>query len=200
MSPQLWGPWVAVAVVVLVVLGAASVLRRRPRRRGPKSRGRVAAVRTIDLRDPVPPPRAVLAPVPGHYLATTRAGQPSQPGSERVLVHGLGVPGRATLLVTDDGLQWQRQGADVLTVPRSALRDCRIEQPAVVDGGDVADPPSTTPVLVVVWIAGSSGVETRFRPQEPQRHDEVRAAVLALIDAAAAPGDPAAFGPAQATP
>jgi hypothetical protein len=130
----------------------------------------------VDVREPRDLSGALLGPLPGRYLATTRAGD----WLDRVVVHGLGVPSRASLTVLPGGVLLDRQGADDVFVPRASLREVRLDRAiagAVFEDGGV---------VVVSWQLGDAVVDTGFRAQEYTRHDEVVRAVQALAAAPAA--------------
>ena len=117
----------------------------------------------------------LLGPWPGRYLASTRSGD----WLDRLVVHGLGVPSRAQILVLPSGVWWQREGARDVFVPAADLVSARLDRgiagAVYEDGG----------VVVVTWRLGDLVVDTGFRAQQFNRHDEVVAAVRRLVPSAA---------------
>ena len=125
----------------------------------------------VDLREPADLSGAVLGPIPGRYLASTRAGD----WLDRVVVHGLGVPSRADMVVLQTGVLWQRQGADDVFVPRASLRGARTDRAiagAVFEDGGV---------VVVSWLLGEAELDTGFRATSVEAHRELVAAVTSLV-------------------
>lgn len=176
-----WGPrLVLTAVVVVVIVAVLWLMWRAWQRKGSRQ---LDVPSVVDLREPRDVSGALLGPLPGKYLASTRAGD----WLDRVVVHGLGVPSRASLAVLPDGVLIERQGADDLFLARASLRGVRLDRAiagAVFEDGGV---------VVISWQLGEAVVDTGFRAQEYTRHDEVVRAVEAL---AAAPATGPAAGPA----
>jgi hypothetical protein len=173
-------------LTVIVVAGCAVVLwlmYRSWQRKGQRQRDLPPVV---DLREPHDVSDALLGPLPGKYLATTRAGD----WLDRVVVHGLGVPSRASLAVLPRGVLIERQGADDVFIPRASVQEARLDRAiagAVYEDGGV---------VVISWTLGDARVDTGFRAQEYTRHDEVVRAVAAL---AAAPAGDAPRGDNEGT-
>jgi hypothetical protein len=172
-----WGPRVLLTVAVvgacLVVLG---LMWRAWQRKGSRQ---LDLPTVIDVREPRDLSGALLGPLPGRYLASTRAGD----WLDRVVVHGLGVPSRASLTVLPQGVLIERQGADDVFIRQAALRGVRLDRAIAgsvfEDGG----------VVVISWQLGDALVDTGFRAQEYPRHDELVRSVQ-LLAAAPAAGDP----------
>ena len=103
--------------------------------------------------DPGPP---VGDPIDGRYLASTTAGD----WLDRVVVHGLGVPSRAQVLVTRTGVLMERVGAPDVFIPRSDLVDARLDRGiagAVYENGGV---------VVLTWRLGDVQLDTGFRASD----------------------------------
>jgi len=177
-----------VAVIVLVVALLAKGWRRRARTQhdvvSPRSEPltAVAAPHTAPESSSDTERTVLLGPWPGRYLASTRAGD----WLDRLVVHGLGVPSRAQILVLPSGVWWQREGARDVFVPASDVVSARLDRgiagAVYEDGG----------VVVVTWRLGDVVVDTGFRAQQFDRHGEIVAAVERLAASAApATGDAA---------
>ncbi len=167
---------VAVIVVVVALLGKG--WRRRARTQHdvpPPQTEPLAAVAAPQVSPGSSAAEAapVLAPCPGRYLASTRAGD----WLDRLVVHGLGVPSRAQLLVLPSGVWWQREGARDVFVPASDVVSARLDRgiagAVYEDGG----------VVVVTWRLGDVVVDTGFRAQQFDRHHEIVEAVEGLVGA-----------------
>jgi hypothetical protein len=165
-------------MLTVVILGAlALVLWLMWRGWQGKARRQRDLPRMIDLREPVDLSQALLPPVPGRYIASTRAGD----WLDRIIVHGLGVPSRADMVVLQTGVLWQRQGADDVFVPQASLRSARTDRAIAgtvfEDGG----------VVVVSWRLGESVVETGFRAESFDQHHQIVDAVRSLVPTASGP-------------
>jgi hypothetical protein len=160
-----WGPRLAltaavVAVIGLVLWGMWRGWRAREARQG-------------DLPAPPPPP-VDLPPgggVAGLYVATTTADDLL----DRIVAHGLGHRGRATLLVHPTGVRIDRVGEPVVWIPAEDLRAVRLgtgqAQKAFEAGG----------VILVRWRLGPRELETGFRADDPQQHLDTASALSALV-------------------
>jgi hypothetical protein len=103
-------PPVAVAITILVLLGALAGMAVSWRHRGRQQRG--LALPPAPAGDGI-----VRAQADGLYLATTFAGRPL----DRVTVHGLGFRARARITATDTGIRVERDGAAPLVLSAATL-------------------------------------------------------------------------------
>lgn len=111
--------------------------------------------------------------VPGMYVATTLTGAPL----ERVAAHGLGVRARSRVLVLDDGVLFERQGAEPLFVPAADVV-------AVGTGsGMVGKFVEKDGLAVLTWSLGGTVVDTGFRTQRAEDKRRLLAAVEAIAPA-----------------
>ena len=97
----------------------------------------------------------------GKYVATCRGGEPL----ERIVSHGLGFRGTATIFVTDQGLLIDRVGERALWIPTTAVRDVgratwTIDRVVETDGLHLID-----------WTLGDRVVDTTLRLDEPTAFD-----------------------------
>jgi len=169
------------AVVALVVGALAAGWRRRARSQRDLPPPMAEPLATVAAPSTSPAPSessessALLGPWPVRYLASTRCGD----WLDRLVVHGLGVPSRAQLLVLPSGVWWQREGARDVFVPAADLVSARLDRgiagAVYEDGG----------VVVVTWRLGDVVVDTGFRAQQFDRHDEVVTVVNRLVPSAA---------------
>lgn len=165
-----WGPRLLLTLATLVILGLAVL--------GMWRGWRAREARQADVPAPAPPPGDLAldpaAAVPGLYVATTTAGDLL----DRIVAHGLGARGRATLSVTDRGLLLDRVGESPLWIPREALRDVRLgsgqAQKAFEAGG----------LILVQWQLGPREVETGFRADDAEQHIATATALRALVPTA----------------
>lgn len=162
--------WPARLALVLVVVGLI-VLALWGMWRGWQARAR----RQGEL--PAPPPPVVIeqpwaGPVPGVYLASTRAGD----WLDRVVVHDLGVRSRAELTAAEAGVLLAREGADDVFIPADRLRSARLDRGiagAVYEQGGV---------LVLTWELGDgTALDTGFRADRTAEHLAVIEAVRRLL-------------------
>ncbi len=168
-----WGPRILLTVAVMLVIGLATC--------GMWRGWRARAGRQTSVSEPEPPPPHVLTAqepaVAGRYVATTVAGDLL----DRIVVHGLGHRGRATLATTDEGVLLRRVGEPDLWIPRGAMRGVRLgsgqAQQAFEAGG----------LILIEWQLGEDRVETGFRADDPQQHIDTASGLSAL---AASKGGP----------
>lgn len=163
-----WPARVVLTVVVLALIGLAVW--------GMARGWRARAARQSDVPPPTVTPEwfsaDTLPPVPGVYLASTRAGD----WLDRVVVHGLGVRSRARLSVGTAGLVLERDGAADVYVPAADLRGVRLDRGiagAVYERGGL---------VVLTWDLGPTTLDTGFRADRTDDHVAVVAAVRALVD------------------
>ena len=163
-------PWLVrsllVGALVLLLVGALTLMRRA---------WRAKAARQLDI----PPPRArgtvdsnwVYRPVDGRYLSSTRAGD----WLDRIVVHSMGVPSNATMGVSPDGVWIERQGGRDIFIPDESLDEARLDRAI---SGKVYEQGG---VVVVTWRLGEVVIDTGFRAQAPERHEELVAAINAVV-------------------
>lgn len=107
----------------------------------------------------------------GRYHGSTTAGQ----WLDRIVAHGLGVRSRVELTLTDAGLDVVRPGATDFFVPRSALREARLDKgiagKVLAEGG----------LLVVTWEHGGTLIDSGFRADRSDEHADWVTALNHLI-------------------
>lgn len=152
-----WGPRLLLTgtVALIIALAIWGMLRGW--------RGRQARQAALPQPPSAPPSASAIADtaaVPGLYVATTTAGDLL----DRIVVHGLGHRGRASLAVSADGVLISRVGEVDLWIPRDGLRQVRLgsgqAQKAFEAGG----------VILIEWQLGDRAVETGFRADDPEQH------------------------------
>jgi hypothetical protein len=165
-----WGPRLLLTLATLAILGLAVWGMRRG--------WRAREARQSDVPVPPEPPAGLAvdaaAAVPGLYVATTTADDLL----DRIVAHGLGNRGRATLTVADRGLLLDRVGEAPVWIPREDLRAVRLgsgqAQKAFEAGG----------LILVRWQLGPREVETGFRADVPEQHIATATALRALVPTA----------------
>lgn len=107
----------------------------------------------------------------GLYVATTFADRPL----DRVSAHGLGFAGKASVEVSDTGIQVYRTGE----------RSFRINSSAIVDlartSGVIDKVVEKDGLLSIRWKLGKTELETHFRFTSSQARDQVALRVSELI-------------------
>jgi hypothetical protein len=170
-----WGLRIALTVSVLVVI----VLALLGMRRGWQNK----AKRQQDLPAPaaIPADAQPLADrVEGTYLASTTADQ----WLDRIVVHSLGVPSKASVTVRTDGIAYEREGEPDFFIAKADLKDVRLDRGIA---GEVYEAGS---VLIVTWRLGEVVVDTGFRAQQTEAQIALATAIKTLLgQAAAAPSD-----------
>ncbi len=163
-----WGPRILLTVGVLVIIGLAVW--------GMRHGWRAREARQADLPAPPAPPTSLLAPdadqgVSGLYVATTMTGNLL----DRIVAHGLGHRGRATLSSSAAGVLIRRVGEVDVWIPCSELRDVRLgsgqAQKAFESGG----------LILITWQLGDTTVDTGFRADDPELHIATASALSALV-------------------
>jgi len=104
---------------------------------------------------------ALVGEFAGKYVATCRGGLPL----ERIVSHGLGFRGKATISVTALGILVDRVGERALWLPFTAVRDVRratwtIDRVVETDG-----------LHLIEWTLGDRVVDTTLRVDEPAAFD-----------------------------
>ena len=163
-----WGTRILLTVGVLLVIALAIW--------GMRHGWRARATRQADLPAPPAPPENLLGPeadqgVGGLYVATTTTGDLL----DRIVAHGLGHRGRATLSSNDAGVLIRRVGEVDVWIPRADLRDVRLgsgqAQKAFEAGG----------LILITWQLGDTSVDTGFRADDPELHIATASALSALV-------------------
>lgn len=93
------------------------------------------------------------APVPGMYVCTTTAAD----RLDRVVLHGLGNRGDATVRVTDAGVTFQREGEQTLHVPADWVRSARLAR------GMAGKVVGTRGLVVLTWSPAGASQDTGAR-------------------------------------
>jgi len=160
-----WVPRLALTAAVLVLIGLGIWGMRRG------WRARAARQADLPALPPVPEHPGPGGGVPGLYVATTTADDLL----DRIVVHGLGHRGRATLRVAPSGVLITRVGEPSIWIPVAALRAVRLgsgqAQKAFEAGG----------LILVRWALGPRELETGFRGDDPQQHVEAARSIAALV-------------------
>ncbi|MDR3082868.1 MAG: hypothetical protein LBV60_18425 [Streptomyces sp.] len=112
---------------------------------------------------------ALLA-APGRYHGSTTAGN----WLDRVVAHGLGTRSLAELTLTERGLLARRPGEADLWIPAAALTGAR------TDSG-IAGKVVPSGLLVVGWTLGDRALESGFRLDAADGHEDWVEAVEALV-------------------
>ena len=117
---------------------------------------RKAAAQRADHPDFPPVPDDLGAPdaaMTGRYVATTTAGR----WQDRIVAHGVGMRGPATLRRHPAGVVVARDGARDLFIPAAAIRDVKTTR------GMAGKVMGTEGLLVITWRHGDTEVDTGFR-------------------------------------
>lgn len=107
----------------------------------------------------------VFATAEGTFVGTSRATD----WLDRIVVHDLGVPSRATIEIGTDGVQFLRDGARDLAIAREHLLAARVDRAV---GADVVDA-----AVVLTWQWHSDRLDTGFRPREGSAMPQLMAAL-----------------------
>lgn len=130
--------------------------------------------RQSGLPDPPQPPADLLdrvtARADGMYVVTTPTAQPL----ERIAVHGMGVRGNAEVLVAQDGVLINRQGAPDIYIPRDRL------DAVSTTSGMVGKFVERDGLVVFTWRLGDTVVDTGFRARSGEQSRRLEAAAAAL--------------------
>ena len=134
-----------VVVFVLCLLAMWWGYRNRARRQG--------AVLPEFPQPPESLPRDVLEPATGVYISTTTAAS----WQDRVAIGDIGFRAAATMHLTDDGVLFDRKGADDVWIPAASVVSARTDRAIAgkVMGRDG--------LLVVRWRLGEHELDTGFR-------------------------------------
>jgi hypothetical protein len=165
-----WGPRLLLTLATLALIGLGAWGMWVGWRRREARQADVAV-------PPTPPADLVLdeaAAVPGLYVATTTADDLL----DRIVAHGLGYRGRATLAITPAGVLIERVGEVPVWIPAASLRDVRLgsgqAQKAFESGG----------LILIRWQLGDREVETGFRADRSEQHIATAAALRGLVQTA----------------
>lgn len=118
-------------------------------------------------------PSTVLLQVPGRFVGTSIHGD----WLDRVVVHDLGIPSKATLQVHAGGLALHRMGARDVAIPREDIVEASL---ADAVGADVVNNS-----IVVTWRLGPVIVDSGFRPDSTAAHAAAMAAINSLLSRSA---------------
>jgi hypothetical protein len=106
--------------------------------------------------------RLTLLSTSGRYHGSTTAGQ----WLDRIVARGLGTRSRVELTLTDAGLDVVRPGAADFFIPRTQLREARLDKgiagKVLTEGG----------LLVVTWQHGERLIDSGFRSDHAAEHTE----------------------------
>lgn len=119
--------------------------------------------------------RETAAHVDGMYVATTVHGNTM----DRVVGHGLGVRTKARVHVYEDGLLYDRHGAEPLWIAASRITDHGTGAGQV---GKFVEPGG---LVMVTWSHEGRSVDTGFRPQEAAGRPVLLEALTVLSGSAA---------------
>jgi len=130
--------------------------------------------RQADIPRPRPLPEDLELPrfeAEGQYVATTTAGD----WLDRVAVYGMGVKSVATAAVFGEGLLFARKGAPDVWIPRTDLRDVRLER------GMAGKFVEKEGLVLVTWQLGPKRVDTGFRTRAADHKTPLVSAIKALL-------------------
>lgn len=179
-----WPQRLLLTALMLLALAAVLALMRLGWVRRGRRQGDIAPLPSVP---PTPSDAAGLA-ASARYLGTTRAGD----WLDRVVVHGLGVPSAAELVVGAGGVWCLRAGApDLYLAPDHLLgarHDRALAGQVFEDGG----------VLVITWRHGEATLDTGLRVPDAEVAERMRQAVADLA-ASHQPHQPHPAPPAAAT-
>lgn len=130
-----------------------------------------------------------IATMTGIYVATTAAGR----WQERIVAHGVGWRGPATLRRHPAGVVVDRGGARDLFIAADAIRDVTTAR------GMAGKVMGTDGLLVITWQHGDTEVDTGFRGDDRGAYADWIAALRPERPAALATGSPTATAPAAPT-
>ena len=159
-----WPERIALTLLVIAVMVAVFVAMRR----GWVARGRRQA------HIPAPATRvgdqgSALLQLPGRFIGTSTHGD----WLDRVVVHDLGVPSRATLLVHPQGVHFRREGARDVAIPVEDIVEVKLSDAV---GADVVDH-----AIVITWALGSVTLDTGFRASTAEGHAVGISAITSVV-------------------
>lgn len=154
---------ILMAITIVFLLGMLTLLFVGWRNRSKRQR---------DVAAPVDPPAdlgAPLATFDGKYVATTASGDPFN----RIVVHGLGFRGAASVALYEGGLLLRRSGERDTWIPMADLRGIRratwtIDRVVEQDG-----------LQLVEWMLGARAVDTYVRLDNPVAFDNAVSPLIA---------------------
>jgi hypothetical protein len=117
-------------------------------------------------------------PIDGRYLSSTRAGD----WLDRIVVHSMGVPSRATLGIASDGVQIDRPAERDIFIPLGSLIGARLDRALA---GKVYQ---LEGIVVITWWLGDAEVDTGFRATSTDVQQELVATIETMTSAAATEG------------
>ncbi|GLF96399.1 PH-like domain-containing protein [Streptomyces yaizuensis] len=162
-----WGARIGWVVGLLILIALVWWLMRQ----GWKWRGALQSGLPEPAALPADPGTPLLS-LTGRYHGSTTAGQ----WLDRIVAHGLGVRSRVELTLTGAGVSVARPGARDFLIPRSALREARLDKgiagKVLAEGG----------LLVLTWEHGDTLIDSGFRADAAAGHAEWVTTLNALID------------------
>jgi hypothetical protein len=171
---------VLTALVVAAVIGALALMRLGWVRRG---RRQTDIARSPDA-PPLPPPGAPtdVTEVDARYLGANRVGD----WLDRIVVHGLGVPSRASVSVraggTAAGVWLARVGAPDIYLPADEVAGARHDR---AGAGRATE---TAAMLVLQWNREPAPIELALRVRDAEQAQLLQSAVEALTATTASGG------------
>jgi hypothetical protein len=135
--------------IVLAIMGMA----RGWRRRGERQSHLPTPATSLGTTN-----ATALLQVPGRFVGTSMHGD----WLDRVVVHDLGVPSPAVVVIHPTGIEFRRTGARDLAIPIGVVDAVSLDTAV---GGDVVDG-----ALIITWRLGDHVVDTGFRPKAAQSY------------------------------
>jgi hypothetical protein len=161
-------------VVVVLIAGVLGLMRWGWVRR---ARGQVGLSPLPVVPEP-PDPHTCLA-VDCRYLGATRSGD----WLDRFVIHGLGVPSQARVLVTPAAVWILRSGAPDLYLSSRDVTGARH------DRGIAGRVYESDGVVVISWSHDGQPIDVGLRVRDAARAESLRAAVVAMSDVPVEPGE-----------
>lgn len=169
-----WPERLALTVVMVAIIALACYGMWR----GWRNRAR----RQADLVElpavPDQPGKLLAAADGGRYIGTVRDGD----WLDRIVAHGLGAPGRASVIVTTDGLLIDRDGEPAIFVPAADLHTVTTGKGLA---GEVLEKDG---IAVFTWTLGDARLATGFRADRATDQRAVLDAAAGLITQTAGKG------------
>ncbi len=182
-----WPQRLALTLVVIAMIAAVLGLMRWGWVRRARSQADLAPLPAV----PEPPDPMTCVVVDARYLGGTRSGD----WLDRVVVHGLGVPSQARVLVTSAAVWILRSGAPDLYLVSSEVAGARH------DRGIAGRAYESDGVVIISWSHQGQLIDLGLRVRDAASAESLRAAVSAMSDlsiehgatalSSTTPGDPA---------
>jgi len=163
-----WGPRIALTVGVLCIIALALWGMRRGWQNRAKRQANIPAPLDAPTTDAPP----LVPPIDGLYVATTTTDH----WLDRVVVHSLGVPSKATLTIRPDGLLVDREGEPTFFVPVADISGVRL------DRGLAGEVYEAGGLLIVTWSLGAAQLDTGFRADLTDDHVTAAKAIATLLE------------------